>query len=395
MDTAPLAFRAPAPVPHRRPLSTVAFVLTAYRNPLEIWGERAYTQPYVVANWLGNPTIIVSDPAAIRYLLVENAKNYAMQPLRQRVLRPILRDGLLTAEGELWRRTRRSIAPIFAPRNTAPLAETMVERAQGFAAGLGARDGQTIDVATQMTLLAFDILQATLFTGDIAGDPDEFAAATARLLKTMGRVDPMDVLDAPAFVHVTANVTDVQIFARRHQGFEEELAILSARVAVAALGLFEHAIQTRIGAIAWELALVHADEADDAERNGALRHESAERHAAEQEGLAFGYRIELAAHGFARDAPRQFLRAGRRGLGAQFRKRAPQRIQRATFCGIVHVRAKQHVDPLAKPGRPIAQAARLRKSVAQLAQAIQQAMRTPECERGGRVDARQRQHIVE
>ena len=63
MDTVPLAFRAPAPVPHQRPLGAVAFVLTAYRNPLEIWGERAYTQPYVVANWLGNPTIIVSDAA--------------------------------------------------------------------------------------------------------------------------------------------------------------------------------------------------------------------------------------------------------------------------------------------------------------------------------------------
>ncbi len=99
MDTAPLPFRAPAPVPHKRPLGAFAFVLTAYRNPLEIWGERAYSEPYVVANWLGNPTIIVSDPAAIRYLLVENAKNYVMQPLRQRVLRPILRDGLLTAEG--------------------------------------------------------------------------------------------------------------------------------------------------------------------------------------------------------------------------------------------------------------------------------------------------------
>jgi len=51
-----------------------------------------------------------------------------------------------------------------------------------------------------MTLLTFDILQATLFTGDIAGDPQEFAAATSKLLRTMGRIDPMDVLDAPAFV---------------------------------------------------------------------------------------------------------------------------------------------------------------------------------------------------
>jgi cytochrome P450 len=55
-------------------------------------------------------------------------------------------------------------------------------------------------MAEQMTLLTFDILQATLFSGDIAGEPQEFATSTANLLRTMGRVDPMDVLDAPSFV---------------------------------------------------------------------------------------------------------------------------------------------------------------------------------------------------
>jgi cytochrome P450 len=132
--------------------------------------------------------------------MVDNAGNYAMQPLRQRVLRPILRDGLLTAEGELWRRTRRSIAPVFAPRNTQGLAIAMLERSRLFADGLATHAGTTLDIANQMTLLTFDILQATLFSGDIAGEPQEFAAAVSGLLRTMGRIDPMDVLDAPGFV---------------------------------------------------------------------------------------------------------------------------------------------------------------------------------------------------
>ena len=193
-------FHPPAPTPHRRPLNAVEFVWTMARNPLAIWSEAAYSEPVIVSEWLGNPTVIVSDPAAIRHVMVDNSKNYAMQPLRQRVLRPILRDGLLTAEGELWRRARRSLAPVFAPRNTTGLATAMLARSELFAEGLRKLAGSETDIATQMTLLTFDILQATLFTGDIAGDPEEFAAATASLLKTMGRVDPMDVLDAPAFV---------------------------------------------------------------------------------------------------------------------------------------------------------------------------------------------------
>jgi cytochrome P450 len=193
-------FHPPAPPRHSKPLGPLGFVLTMARNPLAIWGEGAFREPIIKTEWLGVPTVIISDPAAIRHVMVENAKNYGMQPLRQRVLRPILRDGLLTAEGELWRRTRKSLAPIFAPRNTAPLARVMLERSSKFADGLRARAGEVVDIAEQMTLLTFDILQATLFSGDIAGDPHEFASATGALLKTMGRVDPLDVLDAPAFL---------------------------------------------------------------------------------------------------------------------------------------------------------------------------------------------------
>jgi cytochrome P450 len=193
-----MVFHPPAPTPHRHPLGAIRFVWTVAHNPLEIWSAAAFTEPVIKTRWLGTPTVIVSDPATIRHVMVDNAKNYVMQPLRQRVLRPILRDGLLTAEGELWRRTRRSIAPVFAPRNTQALAPAMFSRSRLFAEGLAGR--KEIDAAHEMTLLTFDILQTTLFTGDIAGDPNEFANAVQALLRTMGRVDPLDVLDAPAFL---------------------------------------------------------------------------------------------------------------------------------------------------------------------------------------------------
>ncbi|WP_062016886.1 cytochrome P450, partial [Aureimonas sp. AU4] len=200
MDTLAEPFLAPAPVPHEKPLGLPRFLLTASRNPIEIWGQRAYREPIVRVDWLRVPTIVLSDPAGIRHCLVENSANYALQPLRQRVLRPFLRDGLLTAEGELWRRTRRALSPVFAPRNTGRLAAPMAERSRLFAQDLARRDGEVVDVSTQMTLLTYDILQATLFTNDITGRPAEFAHAMERFLDRMGRVDPLDILDAPAFL---------------------------------------------------------------------------------------------------------------------------------------------------------------------------------------------------
>ncbi|MEX6507321.1 cytochrome P450 [Jiella sp. M17.18] len=198
--TASRPFRAPAPVPHATPLGFVSFVRTATSNPIEIWGTRAFKEPYIRGKWLGVPNIVVNDPAGVRHCLVENARNYVMQPLRQRILRPLLRDGLLTAEGELWRRTRKAIAPVFTPRHISGFTETMQARAALFAEGLAAREGGEVDMAHEMAMLTFDILQETLFSGDIASEPQSFAQSTREFLGSMGRVDPLDLLGAPSFL---------------------------------------------------------------------------------------------------------------------------------------------------------------------------------------------------
>ncbi|RFC66085.1 cytochrome P450 [Fulvimarina endophytica] len=196
----PRPFRAPAPVPHSEPLSFFGFIRTATRNPIEIWGTRAFKEPYVVGKWLGVPNIVLNEPRAVRHVHVENPKNYVMQPLRQRLLRPLLRDGLLTAEGQLWRRTRKAIAPVFTPRHIAGFTEPMAARCENAAERLRGMAGQTVDISHETTLLTFDILQATLFSDDIESEPNEFARSTAQFLGSMGRVDPLDLLGAPDFL---------------------------------------------------------------------------------------------------------------------------------------------------------------------------------------------------
>src|SRR5690606_10879473 len=47
------------------------------------------------------------------------------------------------------------------------------------------------------TMLTYEILAETLFSGEIAGEKGTFAQDIDRLLETMGRVDPLDLLRAP------------------------------------------------------------------------------------------------------------------------------------------------------------------------------------------------------
>src|SRR5690606_12598470 len=156
MDTVPAPFVPPAPAPRRSPPTALEMIRIVYRNPFELWGEPAYNEPWISVDAVGGPLVIVNDPALIRHVLVDNATNYRMATVRQKVLRPILREGLLPAEGAVGKRWRRSMAPIFTPRHISGFAAAMLERTEAFSDRYA--DGGTFDIARDMTLLTYDIL---------------------------------------------------------------------------------------------------------------------------------------------------------------------------------------------------------------------------------------------
>jgi cytochrome P450 len=198
--SAPAPYVPPAPRPRTRPPSLLGMLRIVYRNPLELWGEPSYNEPWIsIRTGVGGPLVIANDPGLIRHILVENQKNYKMARVRQLVLRPILRDGLLTAEGNVWRRSRKAMAPVFTPRHIAGFAAPMLRSAEAFAERYEAVT-EPVDIARDMTMLTYEILAETLFSGEIAGDPKDFAHQVDHLFETMGRVDPMDIIGAPEWL---------------------------------------------------------------------------------------------------------------------------------------------------------------------------------------------------
>ncbi|WP_213289803.1 cytochrome P450 [Bradyrhizobium sp. sGM-13] len=159
--------RAPLvpPSPPRAPDDMTIFGrLRAIRiSPIGSWGQRAYEEDIIQGRFLGRNSFILNAPDAIKHVLVDNYENYTRTPAGIRVLRPILGEGLLIAEGRAWKHQRRTLAPAFTPRAVMPLIPHMLAATDQTVAKLRASNGH-VDLREAMQRMALEIAGRTMFS---------------------------------------------------------------------------------------------------------------------------------------------------------------------------------------------------------------------------------------
>lgn len=170
------------------------------RNPLEIWGEHHFEFLIAPFRFLGRDSLLINDPDAIHHCFVTNAANYRMNPVRQAVLKPFLRNGLLTAEGEVWKTARHAVAPVFTPRTVNSFAPKIRTVCDAAAEAFLAVDGRTISLSDAMVDLTLEVLIETLFSGDEALDKARFNAGICRLIEITGIPHLFDLLHLPGWI---------------------------------------------------------------------------------------------------------------------------------------------------------------------------------------------------
>jgi cytochrome P450 len=191
------------PFPRRpdKPRGALSLILALRRNPIEIWCEGDFERPVSLGRSVLGLRGAAHDPAAVRRIFLDNAANYRKDDLQLRVLRPGLGNGLLTSEGEDWRMQRRSLAPLFSPRQVADFAPAMQTVAQATVDRLSARrDGAVSEVGALMSRMTLEVLEQTLFSQGLGREPSAFQRSVTRYFDTIGRLDPLDLLGAPRFL---------------------------------------------------------------------------------------------------------------------------------------------------------------------------------------------------
>src|SRR4051794_7085740 len=127
----------------------------------------------------------VNEPEGVRRVLVDNHRNYPKSRSYD-ALKLVLGQGLLTSEGDFWRRQRRLAQPAFHKDRLASFAETMVadtatmlERWRGIAAET------PFDVHEEMMRLTLRIVTRTLFSTDTDADAGAVGKAISVALEYM------------------------------------------------------------------------------------------------------------------------------------------------------------------------------------------------------------------
>jgi cytochrome P450 len=176
------------------------FFRTLRDNMVATYTEEAYERDIVQRKIFGRWRFLVNEPGAIKHVLLDNAANYQKSEIARRMLEPGLGRGLITSEGETWRRHRRIMSPAFDHRSIASYTSIMSGAARELLAAWSSRGtGASLDVAREMMGVTLNIISRTMFSTD----SDHIVAimeSSAERYQARMRPNMMDFLGLPAWL---------------------------------------------------------------------------------------------------------------------------------------------------------------------------------------------------
>jgi cytochrome P450 len=180
---------------------------------------------------------LLSDPADIKHVLQDNARNYHKSPLYER-LRDSLGNGLLTSEDSFWLRQRRLAQPAFHRQRLTTMADAMVscteQRLERWEHVVSS--GETIDLVAEMMALTQAIIVRTMFSTDLGATADvvnrTWPIINRRIGETFWSTKLETTLPLPAnvrFRHALRELDSVvyRIISERRQSRRDEADLLS------------------------------------------------------------------------------------------------------------------------------------------------------------------------
>jgi cytochrome P450 len=173
---APL-FRAAPPGARLAPLvkgdPLVGQLLRFRRDPIRTLEDIARHGEMVRVRFGPFPAHVISSPELVQEILLDRHRDFIKFQLGIRELRLVLGQGLLTSQGERWKRLRRTSQPAFHKREIDGFDGCFVRSADSELASLEA--GQELDVHQLMMVITLRAVSESLLGADVRGFEDQVA----------------------------------------------------------------------------------------------------------------------------------------------------------------------------------------------------------------------------
>jgi cytochrome P450 len=119
------------------------------------WSESSYkSNDNVILNYMLDPMLLTSDPEIIKQITI--TKRLPKASVVYDFLKPIFGNGILLSSGELWKKQRTLINPIFTPQNVSKLIGVMESHTNDSISNWK-KQGR-IDLSTEMSTLTLKII---------------------------------------------------------------------------------------------------------------------------------------------------------------------------------------------------------------------------------------------
>lgn len=193
-------FRPPAPEPPSSPVPTLQLLWAIFFNPLYVWRRLHFEDLVVVERTVLGTRLVVSDPALIKWILVDNAQNYVRDSLQQRLLYRMTGRGVFSAEGSDWQVQRKLLAPYFSAKALVAYLPGMVAAAEDAVKRFCSSSDEGFDLGCEMSTLTVDVLGRSVFAGGLSEPPASIADSVRQFADTNGPVEVGDLFRLPAWI---------------------------------------------------------------------------------------------------------------------------------------------------------------------------------------------------
>ena len=189
----------PAPKVHPRPfggslLGELRIAREMSRNLVGAYCEADFEDLFTPYTFLGQPGLVVSDPASARRVLT--SPHYVRPIKASRPLRPLVGEGLLLAEGATWKRQRKSLAPVFTPAAIGGLLPHFQNAGAGLAEALDGRS--RVNLAEAFHQAALDAVLRALFSRRADAEGAVLAKLARRYMEGPAHFNLMDYVSKGA-----------------------------------------------------------------------------------------------------------------------------------------------------------------------------------------------------